>query len=191
MVFEVAGNVPGASTAPPDEDATTSAYRGLHDQAVAEYTKFETLARQAAAAGNDPSPFVRSAQEYFKIANDISLKSIEASKPKDDRTGEIKNYEYSKSHPDFAQPKDEPTEVVHLNDGTFQTINKKTGALIGVPVGHPSEAPRPVTDEERKTYGLPETGAARRSRLCVLEDLRAGPAADWQRISALGCRRYG
>lgn len=51
------------------------------------------------------------------------------------------------------------TSIVHLNDGTFQTIDNATGKLIGEPVGHPSEAPRPVTPDERKTWGLPEDGA--------------------------------
>jgi hypothetical protein len=150
----------------PSEDATTAAYRGLHDNLAA--MRDRSLAMARATAGTDASAqYLKLADRYEQEANEISLKAIEYGKPEapkgpikvspgdtlyDPTTG-------STTTPVPAQPDKPVTEIVKLSDGTYQTINKATGDLIGSPVGHPTQAPRPVTDEERKTYALPTEGA--------------------------------
>jgi hypothetical protein len=150
----------------PSEDATTAAYRGLHDNLAA--MRDRSLAMARATAGTDASAqYLKLADRYEQEANEISLKAIEFGKPEAPK-GPIKVspgdtlYDPATGRtttPVPAEPKEPTTQILQLSDGTFQTVNKATGAPIGTPVGHPTQAPRPVTDEERKTYGLPTEGA--------------------------------
>lgn len=136
--WDAAAKARGISSAVPSapaEDFTTAAYRALHDQAVAHYDQNIAAARAAAAAGHDPSGFIKLAGDAAKVAEEISEKAID----------------YGKPAADFYQN-------VTLPNGQVVPFNKSTGSY-GTPFGTPTVPPRPVTADERTTWDLPPTGA--------------------------------
>lgn len=136
--WDAAAKARGVAPATPAEDATTAAYRALHDQAVAHYDQNIAAARAAAAAGRDPSGFLKLAGDAGKVAEEISEKAIEYGKPAADS---------------YAN--------VTLPNGQVVPFNKSTGSY-GTPFGTPTPAavpPRPVTADERQQWGLPADGA--------------------------------
>ncbi|PNE11940.1 MAG: hypothetical protein CR217_06040 [Beijerinckiaceae bacterium] len=116
------------------EDPRMAGYRALHDQAVAEFNRNKALAMQAAQAGNSDlsASYVTAAQQYYKLAEDISLKAIETQKPADTSTTEQKNFEYAQTHPGFPVPgaaKPANLELRDIGGGHFVTFNPQTGEI--------------------------------------------------------------
>lgn len=126
----------GTSATPAGEDPRMAGYRALHDQAVSEFNRNKALAMQAAQAGNTDlsGTYVMAAQQYYKLAEDISLRAIETQKPADTSTNEQKNFEYAQTHPGFPVPGAAKLELRELAPDQYGrpqygTFNPQTGEI--------------------------------------------------------------
>ena len=126
-----ASDMAGEATA---EDATTAAYRALHDEKAAEYQRNRSLAAQTAQSNPEISAqYLKAAQDNLKLMNDISLLSIKHNEPAAD-TGEIKNWEYAQTHQGFPMPGAANLELKEVGQDpfgnkSFVTFNPKTGEI--------------------------------------------------------------
>jgi hypothetical protein len=72
----IAGKASDIRGAPPEENATTAAYRAQHDSSVAAYNRAISMAQQT--AGTPASAvYLKIAEDAAKAANDVNLKAIE------------------------------------------------------------------------------------------------------------------
>ncbi len=116
------------------EDPTIAGYRGLHDDAIAVRRQALAAADRAAAAGIDPSDYLKIADQAHKEAYELKLKAIEykPTAPPATVSPGTGVYNLRTGGYDVPLPK-EPgkadTSIVHLNDGTFQTINNAPASL--------------------------------------------------------------